>query len=111
MQDYPIEQYVRDAKIDTLYEGTTAIQGARPLLPQDRARPGPRAVAPGDQIQEFVKGDPGDGALAGERELLGTALDDVQAIIGTMVGHLTASDPRPGATPFVTWSGRTRPGC
>ena len=26
-QDYPIEQYIRDAKIDTLYEGTTAIQG------------------------------------------------------------------------------------
>jgi alkylation response protein AidB-like acyl-CoA dehydrogenase len=24
--DYPIEQYVADAKIDTLYEGTTAIQ-------------------------------------------------------------------------------------
>jgi hypothetical protein len=27
LPDYPIEQYVRDAKIDTLYEGTTAIQG------------------------------------------------------------------------------------
>ena len=27
LQDYPLEQYVRDAKIDTLYEGTTAIQG------------------------------------------------------------------------------------
>ena len=27
LQDYPIEQYVRDAKIDSLYEGTTAIQG------------------------------------------------------------------------------------
>lgn len=26
-KDYPIEQYLRDAKIDTLYEGTTAIQG------------------------------------------------------------------------------------
>ena len=26
-QDYPIEQYIRDAKIDTLYEGTTSIQG------------------------------------------------------------------------------------
>ena len=26
LQDYPLEQYVRDAKIDTLYEGTTAIQ-------------------------------------------------------------------------------------
>ena len=27
LTDYPIEQYVRDSKIDTLYEGTTAIQG------------------------------------------------------------------------------------
>jgi len=27
LQDYPLEQYVRDVKIDTLYEGTTAIQG------------------------------------------------------------------------------------
>ena len=25
LQDYPLEQYLRDAKIDTLYEGTTAI--------------------------------------------------------------------------------------
>src|SRR5690606_15999411 len=25
LQDYPIEQYIRDSKIDTLYEGTTAI--------------------------------------------------------------------------------------
>jgi alkylation response protein AidB-like acyl-CoA dehydrogenase len=27
LQEYPIEQYIRDAKIDTIYEGTTAIQG------------------------------------------------------------------------------------
>jgi len=27
LQDYPIEQYLRDTKIDTLYEGTTGIQG------------------------------------------------------------------------------------
>ena len=26
LKDYPIEQYIRDAKIDSLYEGTTAIQ-------------------------------------------------------------------------------------
>jgi alkylation response protein AidB-like acyl-CoA dehydrogenase len=24
VQDFPIEQYIRDQKIDTLYEGTTA---------------------------------------------------------------------------------------
>ncbi|WP_107764357.1 acyl-CoA dehydrogenase [Nocardioides terrigena] len=27
LRDYPVEQYIRDAKIDTIYEGTTAIQG------------------------------------------------------------------------------------
>jgi hypothetical protein len=27
LKDYPIEQYVRDTKVDTLYEGTTGIQG------------------------------------------------------------------------------------
>src|SRR4029079_11907567 len=27
LQDYPIEQYLRDTKIDSIYEGTTGIQG------------------------------------------------------------------------------------
>lgn len=27
LRDYPIEQYIRDSKIDTIYEGTTTIQG------------------------------------------------------------------------------------
>src|SRR3546814_20834720 len=40
LQEYPIEQYVRDAKIDTLYEGTTAIQGQdfffRKIVKEDR---------------------------------------------------------------------------
>jgi alkylation response protein AidB-like acyl-CoA dehydrogenase len=27
LQDYPMEQYLRDVRIDTLYEGTTGIQG------------------------------------------------------------------------------------
>jgi hypothetical protein len=46
LQEYPIEQYVRDAKIDTLYEGTTAIQGHGLLLPQDRQGPGQGAGPP-----------------------------------------------------------------
>ena len=33
LQDYPIEQYVRDAKIDSLYEGTTGDPGHGPVLP------------------------------------------------------------------------------
>jgi alkylation response protein AidB-like acyl-CoA dehydrogenase len=90
-QDYPIEQYIRDSKIDTLYEGTTTIQGMdlffrKIVRDQGQALGGLTA-----QIQEFAKGDAGNGALARERELLGTAIEDVQAIVGHMVNDLMAS--------------------
>jgi len=94
LQDYPIEQYVRDAKIDTLYEGTTAIQGMDFFF---RKIVRDKGVALGwlaHQIVEFVKADPGDGRLAAERELLAKALDDVQGIVNWMIGTLMASDPR-----------------
>src|SRR3954466_7891200 len=42
-------------------------------------------------LTEFAKGDAGNGALAQERELLGTAIEDVQALVGSMVGFLTSS--------------------
>ena len=51
LQDYPIEQYIRDAKIDSLYEGTTGIQCHGPVLPQDRAGPRPGAGRPAHQDQ------------------------------------------------------------
>jgi hypothetical protein len=95
LQDYPIEQYLRDAKIDTLYEGTTTIQGSdlffRKIV-RDRGR------ALGELlgcIQDFAKGDAGNGALARERELLGAALEDAQAIVATMVAHLGAAQEQP----------------
>ena len=37
-------------------------------------------------IQEFAKGDEGNGALQAERDLLGKALEEVQGIVATMVG-------------------------
>lgn len=91
LQDYPIEQYLRDAKIDTLYEGTTAIQGLdfffRKMV-RDQFR---SIFFLGSQITETVKGDEGSGQLATERELLGKALEDVQAIIGLLGQWATAS--------------------
>jgi len=91
LQDYPIEQYIRDAKIDTLYEGTTAIQGLD-LFFRKMVRDQFQAISYlGGQIQEFAKGDAGNGALAVERELLGKALEDVQAIIGTLGGFAMKS--------------------
>jgi len=90
-QDYPIEQYIRDAKIDTLYEGTTTIQGMdlffRKIVRDKGAALGKLA----QEIQDFAKGDAGNGALATERDLLAKALDDVQGIVNHMVNDLMAS--------------------
>ena len=94
LQDYPIEQYIRDAKIDTLYEGTTAIQGLDFFFRKIVRDKGQALGHLSTQIQEFAKADEGNGALATERELLGKALEDVQGIVGSMVGELMKSDPR-----------------
>ena len=98
LADYPVEQYVRDAKIDTLYEGTTAIQGQDFFFRKIVRDKGQALAHLTAQIQEFAKGG-ADESLATERELLGHALDDVQAIVGHMVGALMASDPRQGGDP------------
>ncbi|MEO7422251.1 MAG: acyl-CoA dehydrogenase [Ornithinibacter sp.] len=97
LQDYPVEQYVRDAKIDTLYEGTTAIQGLDFFFRKIVRDKGQALTHVSSQIQEFAKGlGDHDGHLDRERELLGQALEDVQGILGFMVGELTKSDPRQG---------------
>ncbi len=84
LQDYPIEQYLRDSKIDTLYEGTTAIQGLDFFFRKMVKDQFKAVFHLGAQITETVKGDEGSGQLAAERELLGKALEDVQAIIGKL---------------------------
>jgi alkylation response protein AidB-like acyl-CoA dehydrogenase len=91
LQDYPLEQYIRDAKIDTLYEGTTAIQGMDFFFRKIVRDKGQALTKLMTDIQEFAKGDEGNGSLRTERDLLGTALEQVQGIVGTMVGSLTAS--------------------
>ncbi len=47
------------------------------------------------QITETVKGDEGKGAFARERELLGVALEDVQAIVGRLGDWAMASQQNP----------------
>lgn len=91
LQDYPVEQYVRDAKIDTLYEGTTAIQGLDFFF-RKMVRDQFKAIFYlAAQITETVKGDAGNGQLAAERELLGKALEDVQGIVAALGGWAMAS--------------------
>jgi alkylation response protein AidB-like acyl-CoA dehydrogenase len=91
LQDYPIEQYIRDAKIDTLYEGTTSIQGMDLFFRKIVRDEGAALATLLGRVQEVAKGDAGNGALARERALLGTALEDVQAIVTAMVGFLLSA--------------------
>jgi alkylation response protein AidB-like acyl-CoA dehydrogenase len=90
-QDYPIEQYLRDARIDTLYEGTTTIQALDLLFRKIVRDQGATLTWFADQVREFVKAGGGDDAFAAERERLGTALDDAQGHLGTLLQHALAS--------------------
>ncbi|WP_137121901.1 acyl-CoA dehydrogenase [Segeticoccus rhizosphaerae] len=94
LQDYPVEQYVRDAKIDTLYEGTTAIQGLDFFFRKIIKDKGQALTHLATQVQEFAKGAGSGDELVRERELLGQAAEDMQGILGAMVGSLMESDPR-----------------
>ena len=93
LQDYPIEQYIRDAKIDTLYEGTPAIQGLDFFFRKIIRDKGQAMGHIASQVQELAKAGDGSDFLHTERELLGKGLEDVQGILGFMVGELMKSDP------------------
>ena len=95
LQDYPVEQYVRDAKIDTLYEGTTAIQGQDFFFRKIVRDQGRALQALAAEMMKTVAG-PGEGedALAAERKLLGTAIEDLQGIIGYLIGAAMQSNPK-----------------
>ncbi|MFF2541021.1 acyl-CoA dehydrogenase [Kitasatospora sp. NPDC058063] len=90
LQEYPIEQYIRDAKIDTLYEGTTAIQGQDFFFRKIVKDGGQALTALSEQIQKFVDSGEGGDALATERELLGKAAGDLAAIVGKLIADLTS---------------------
>jgi alkylation response protein AidB-like acyl-CoA dehydrogenase len=95
LQDYPIEQYIRDAKIDSLYEGTTAIQ-AQDFFFRKIVRDKGQALAyVAGQVEEFVKSESGNGRLKTERALLATALQDVQGMAATLTGYLMAAQENP----------------
>ena len=87
-QDWPLEQYVRDAKIDTLYEGTTAIQGLDFFF-RKIIKDGGRALGLlGKEIAAFTATG---GALAEEKAALAKTLEDLNAMTGTLVGFAMES--------------------
>jgi alkylation response protein AidB-like acyl-CoA dehydrogenase len=88
LQDYPVEQYIRDAKIDSLYEGTTAIQAQDFFFRKIVRDKGAALAHVSGEIQQFVDSESGNGRLKTERELLAKALTDVQGMAATLTGYL-----------------------
>jgi hypothetical protein len=102
LQDYPIEQYIRDAKIDSLYEGTTAIQSLDFLFRKIVRDNGQALAHVTGEIQAFLDapdlmGTAGNGRLKEERAQLGVALGDVQGMLVSLTGHLRASAEDPSS--------------
>jgi alkylation response protein AidB-like acyl-CoA dehydrogenase len=95
LQDYPIEQYIRDAKIDSLYEGTTGIQSLdlffRKII-RDRGQAFGALLA---KVREFAAAEGGNGRLKAERAALAEAAAHVEAIATAMTGYLMASVDQP----------------
>jgi len=91
LQDYPIEQYIRDSKIDSLYEGTTAIQGLDLYFRKIVRNQGAALADLLGQIREFAAADNGNGRLKRERAALARAADNVEAIVTAMNGFLVGS--------------------
>src|SRR6516165_10819720 len=95
LQDYPIEQYIRDAKIDSLYEGTTGIQSLDLFFRKIVRDNGKAFGALLGKIREFASAEGGNGRLKAERAALAEAAEHVEAMITAMVGALMAAADQP----------------
>ncbi len=93
LQDYPIEQYIRDAKIDSLYEGTTAIQALDLIFRKIFRDNGAALAHVSAQISKTI--ETCDAAMKPQAELLRVALADVEAMTAALTGYLMAASEQP----------------
>ena len=99
LQDYPIEQYIRDAKIDSLYEGTTGIQSLDLFFRKMIKDQGAAARSLLADIAAFAEaGDEsrdGNGRLKTERVALAEGVTQVKAMLTAMTNFVIGSLERP----------------
>ncbi len=93
LADYPLEQYIRDSKIDSLYEGTTAIQALDFFFRKIVRDRGEALQFLTTQITATI--DNCDEALKPIAELVQTAYDDVTAMTGALTGYLMSAAQNP----------------
>ncbi|VEG53731.1 acyl-CoA dehydrogenase [Mycolicibacterium aurum] len=93
LQDYPIEQYIRDSKIDSLYEGTTAIQSLDFFFRKVVRDRGEALAHVATAITRTIESC--DARLKPQAMQLAAALDDVQAMMAAATGYLMAASEHP----------------
>src|SRR5487761_1686412 len=96
LQDYPIEQYIRDSKIDSLYEGTTAIQSLDFFFRKMVRDQGAAAKALLAEVAAFAAAeDDHDGRLKTERAAIAAGVAQFEAMLNAMTGFLIGSLEQP----------------
>ena len=99
LQDYPIEQYIRDAKIDSLYEGTTGIQSLDFFFRKMIRDQGVAARSLLADITAFAEagdeGRDGNGRLKTERVALAEGVAQIEAMLSAMTNFVIGSLERP----------------
>ncbi len=87
VKDYPAEQYLRDAKIASIYEGTNGIQALDLVarkLPADGGKPFRELLGRAGQTARKLGGDP---LLAGPGALLAQAVGEVGEVAAAVAGR------------------------
>jgi hypothetical protein len=103
LQDYPIEQYIRDSKIDSLYEGTTGIQSLDFFYRKLVRDQGAAVRALLGEIASFAAASDAatsgtaapDGRLKAERAAIADGVTQVEAMLNAMTGFVIGSHQRP----------------
>jgi alkylation response protein AidB-like acyl-CoA dehydrogenase len=95
LQDYPIEQYIRDAKIDSLYEGTTGIQSLDFFFRKIVRDQGAATRALLADIAAFAAADGGNGRLKTERAALAEGVAHIEAMLSALTGFVVGSLEQP----------------
>lgn len=102
-QEYPVEQYMRDVKISSIYEGTNGIQALDLIGRKLGLKGGMVFMSYLMEINNFLNKNKDDDALAPHVKLLGEARDKLAGLVAKFQG-LGKKDPYYPvlcATPFL----------
>jgi len=91
IKDFPIEQYIRDQKIDSLYEGTTHIQSLDLFFRKIARDQGATLQQLMARIEQTIQSPRAADEMSEERAALQRALQDVQGIFLLMMQKVPES--------------------